>query len=308
MRTIHALSVALALAATSALAPQTCHAGEPATAARAGIDAEIDGVAKAGQTDAVLALTRRVRQEGSADTVLHLVGVLRTRRGYTSVRALGTLADHTDPRVREAVLYAIADLGLRVADAMYDVRAARTDESPSVRAAAYAALGAVGDAADVPALLDDLASSDKEIVRGATDALRGITGATLRSSERLWRQWWKDTQSDAPARLAKAWDVIERGGDATDVADARVVVDRMAWLDLAEAARRVGTWLDSSDAGARSEGYRLAAKLRLGDLSETVRLALRFESDADARRIGRESAAALGVADGSAVDPVAAAR
>jgi hypothetical protein len=294
MKIMHALSVALALAATHAFLPETCRAGEPSEAARAGIDAAIDGVAKATSCDAVLSATRRVRQEGDADSVLRLVGALRSRRGYASVRALSTLATDTDARVRGAVMYAIADIGLRVADAMYGVRAARTDESAAVRAAAYAALGAVGDATDVPALLDDLASGDKEVARWAGDALRAITGATLRNSERLWRQWWKDTQQDAVLRLKKAWDVLENGGDATEVSEARVAVDRMAWLDIDGAARRVSEWLDAADAELRCEAYRLAAKLRLGDLAETVRWSLGFEHEDEVRRLARECVATLG--------------
>lgn len=307
MRTIHALSIALALAATSALVPETCRAAEPA-AERARIDAAIDGIGKASATDLVLSVTRRVRRDGDTDATLRLVGALRARRGYASARALGEIANHPEARVREAVLYAIADIGLRVEGAMYDVRQSRTDDDAAVRAAAYAAIGVIGDASDVPALLDDLASSDANVVRGAFDALRGITGGTLRCSESLWRQWWKDTQTDAAARLQQAWDVIEKGGEAADVADAHVLVDRMAWLDLAEAGRRIGAWIDSADARLRGEGYRLAAKLRLGEHAEDVARALRFEADAEARRVGEQSAAALGVSVAAAVSSVARAR
>jgi hypothetical protein len=308
MRIVHLLTVALALAATHALLTETCRAGEPSAAARAGIDALIDGAAKAASCDAVLSATRRVREDGDADAVLRLVGALRARRGYASVRALSTLATDTDPRVREAVMYAIADIGLRVADAMYDVRTSKTDESAAVRGAAYAALGAVGDASDVPALLDDLASGNRDTARWSGDALRAITGATLRNSERLWRQWWKDTQQDAVARLNKAWEALENNSDATEASEARVVVDRMAWLDIDGATRHVSAWLDAADAKSRCEAYRLASKLRLGDLAEPVRLALGFEHDDEARRLGGECAAMLGGAVQASANLVARTR
>jgi hypothetical protein len=299
MKHKYLLTLVVAAAAATLALPQPERTPAPSAAP----DAVADLAALGGEpaADAVVALARRVLQTGDADAATRFVGALRSRRGHASARALALFTAHPSSALRESVLHAIADLGLRVEDTLRGVRAARTDRDADVRAAAYSAIGALGDAADVPVLLADLSSSDARIVRAAYGALHAITGMKLADRPLLWRQWWRDTNKAAPEALRRALDVLDRGGDATAVADARGLIERTGWMDVAAVRTRVTAWIDSGNDRQRIEGYGLATKLRLGDVAENVRWSLRFDHGAAVRAAAVECAVALGALDRAAL-------
>ena len=88
---------------------------------------------------------------------------------------------------------------------------------------------------------------------------------------------------------------IESGGPDGDVSDARAVVERTGWVDVALVQTTFGAWFESRESRVRVEGYRLAAKLRLGPLAERLAQAVRAETDETSRYAGLAAAADLGI-------------
>jgi hypothetical protein len=269
----------------------------PKAAARAedGLETALAELGPAPTTDDVVRLARKA-QVAEQMAAFRFVGALTTHGGAACAIGLRTMVRHAAPDVRAAALRSIAQLRLRSERDMDVVRAARSDADPSARDAAYAAVGAVGDATDVPALLDALASTDEHVVAAAFAALRDLSGARLRCRVAVWRQWWKETEAGAPERLARSLTVLATSGAPTELAEAQVVVERNAWLRLTVVQNRVDECLRSESPELRRMGYRLAASLRLADLGETLASALAMEHDDESRRVGLESAKALGVA------------
>jgi HEAT repeat protein len=254
----------------------------------------LDRLGAVPSVDAVLGVARKARGAGET-TAMRAIAVLRTCRGHAAARGLGILVAHTSPTVREAALEAIAENAVRVAETLPEVRELLACEDDDVRAAAFAAVGAVGDASDVPTLLSALHSGDPDVIRCAYDALRTLSGARLAYREGVWARWWKETRETAPARLTHALEVLEKSEDETALADARALVVRCGWMDLASVGARVTAWLDAPDPRLRSDAYSIAAKLRLGDVAQALEWALGFESDPRARELGIAAAKVLGV-------------
>jgi hypothetical protein len=246
--------------------------------------------------DAVRALARKA-QFSDEMTARRFAVTMATHGGYACAAALRTLIRHRTPEVRVAALRGIAKLKFRVADGMDAVREALADQESVVRDAAVAAIGAVGDASDVPTLLAAAESSDPNVSSPAFAALCDLSGARLRYRAPLWRQWWKDTQERGPMQLLQSLSTLENGRDA-DAGDASAVVARHAWLRLREVQNRVAACFHAETPEQRRAGYRLAADLRLGDLAEPLAAALTWEHDEENLRVGVESAKALGVAVG----------
>jgi hypothetical protein len=187
-----------------------------------------------------------------------------------------------------------------VANATDAVRRACGDDDPAVREAAYAALAVVGDGGDVPALVESLRAGGQGDARATYDALTGISGVHFAYREVLWRNWWRETKANFPTRLKAALDTVETGGAPGDVADARGVIRRTAWIDLKLVSARVERWLVSGRPELRADGYRLCAELRLGDLADDVRIAQRCEYDPALQPAAAACAKRLGVAMESA--------
>jgi hypothetical protein len=258
-------------------------------------DAALEKLPAQPETETVSALVRAVPRR-DADRARLLATALGSRGGSACARGLRQLLAYDDTGVRQAALQAIAQNGLRVADSADLVRAARRDDDPAVRDAAYAALAVVGDATDVPSLVETLRGGDPDAVRGAYDALTGISGVHLAYREFLWRHWWKETKATFPARLKAALDVLETGTAPGDREDARTVIRRIAWIDVRQVGDRLSQWLNSGRPELRADAFRLCADLRLGDLADDVRFAQRAEYAESVQPVALECARRLGVA------------
>jgi HEAT repeat protein len=303
MRPARVLRQALALAvAASALAAPAAHAADPsspavaavAAAATAKLERALESLPTPLDPSAVAAVIALVPSEDS-DAALAVVDTLAAHGGYAAVQGIRRFLDHSDPFIRAAALRATAALRIRLAEGMYAVRNARSDGDPDVVLAAYQAIGAVGDASDVPTLLEAMASEDRVAVVAARDALRAMTGLRHPYRVKLWRQWWRETQELEAPRLPKALDLLVTSADPGDVEDARAVIERNAWLDVANTRERLETCFGSGDERVRAEAYRLAGRLRFGDLAEPLARTLRFERDRAAWDAGVAAAKELGV-------------
>jgi hypothetical protein len=244
----------------------------------------------AAQIEALLAA---VRTDDPA-TGVQASSALVSRGGDRCARALARLAVNPDPVIREAALRGLTQARIRAQDVTKVVREARTDESPAVRAAAVEALGVVGDASDVPALLRELASEDPVLVGAAYASLRRISGTKLPYRAAVWQQWWEEARTTAPQSLTRELDRIEACKDAGAVGLARAAAARAAWSDLAKLKDRLTRWMQGGDPRLHAEAYRLAAECCLGDLAEPIRWNLSFEQDDTARTTGLAALKALG--------------
>jgi hypothetical protein len=244
--------------------------------------------------DAVQSLARKALFADETPA-LRFAGTMSARGGYACAAGLRPLVRHRSPDVRIAALRGIARLRYRGVDEMDAIRALRDDNESAVRTAAYAALGAVGDAADVPSLLDAAESADAGVSSAAFSALRELSGVRMRFKAPLWRQWWKETEERVPAEVLTALAAIENGRDV-EALDAHAVVARGAWVRLREVQNRAAACLCSERVEQRRGGYRLVADLRLYSLAEPLAAALVWEQDAENLRVGAESAKSVGVA------------
>ncbi|HEX6812597.1 MAG TPA: HEAT repeat domain-containing protein [Planctomycetota bacterium] len=224
-----------------------------------------------------------------------LITHLTAHRGVVAVQGILGLASHDSPEVRTEALRAIATLALRVDGAADGARMALRDISDEVRLAAIATLGVVGEARDIPDLLELLSSEDKAPQVTAFRALRMLTRLRLANDVRAWTYWWKQTNQELGKSLDAAIQRLTDGGSEADLVDARNLLNQSTWFapqKLEEAARE---WLRSSARRLRSEAFRLVATARLGDLADDVAHALQLEVDPDAVRNGVECTAVLGI-------------
>jgi hypothetical protein len=259
------------------------------------IDTAIQKLGTCPEPAEVLALVRRTTGR-DASVALRVIAALVQRPGHGASRGLVAFVPHADAATRAAALRGIADMRIRHASGMDDVRAACRDLDAAVRAAAYAALGAIGDGSDVPLLLDTLSSQDAANVASAYAALRELTGSTLPYQERVWRQWWKETKVRAPAQLAEALACAESADTAAAKRlEAIALVAADAWIDVPAVTTRAAGWTESADATLRAIGYGLLAKLRAGDFAEHIARGLALETDADVLRLGAACAASMAI-------------
>src|SRR5262245_43854016 len=124
-----------------------------------------------------------------------LAAALAARGGHAAAQGLYDLARDSDERVRSAALEGLAEVALRRGDGIDSVRAAMLASNADVRAAAFCAIAHVGDASDVPALLEALSSDDERTRAAADRALSTLTGISFSSegAER-WREWWRESR------------------------------------------------------------------------------------------------------------------
>ncbi len=258
------------------------------------LDLAMESLGTPPASDQVTALVRMVEYKDEA-TALRVVALLSGRGGAASAMGLARLARHLEPPVREAAFLAMAHLRLRFEDAAAAVRAARDDDDPSVRAAAFTALGAIGDASDVPSILEALSCPEKDVAAAAYEAIRSISGARLPYRPECWRQWWEETRTKAAPAAGRSLTQIESGGSPEALDLARTTIERNCWSDVQAVQARLEAWLDSTDPRMRLEAYGLIAKCRLATLADRVTFSLRFVTEPAELEAGRDCAAALGV-------------
>ena len=254
----------------------------------------------------VQAAVRHPLVVGDPGAAQSLVAHLTARRGAAALAGLRTLASHKSPEVRIAALGGVATLGLRGAGAAERARDGLRDFTPEVRLAAIAALGAVGEATDVPDLIELLQDEDKETQVAAHRALCALTGLRLASDARLWSYWWKQTAKELPQRFEKALKLLADGGDETDLADARRLFEQSAWFDVPALEDAAREWLTSAEPRLRSEGFRLVAGARLAALADDVARALPGEAEPEVLPFAVECAVALGLRAAGPADPASA--
>jgi hypothetical protein len=241
--------------------------------------------------------SRAAAQADNASQATQLAVELAERGGSEGVQQLCVLARREDPSVRIAALRGIKAVALRCADAADSVRAALVDSDADVREAGYEALTRVGDASDVPALLEGLDATDARTRGAVRAAMTALTGLTLPCDDAShWTDWWNGAGIVLPGRLDAAIRRLDRGSDAAGLREARRFLAQNTWFDVDKVAKAAKGWLYALDTRHRIEGYRVAATCRLGDLAEDVARAARDEVDPDVITVAACSANALGVA------------
>jgi hypothetical protein len=129
----------------------------------------------------VTALQRAVRDEKlRADARASAVFTLKQLQGARANQFLATASTAADPRVREAILHAIADRTDQVQglDAQLFVRALQ-DADPQIQVQAIRGLVRVGARAEARALLPLASSSDQAIAHLAVNALASLGAADV---------------------------------------------------------------------------------------------------------------------------------
>jgi HEAT repeat protein len=285
-------AVLLALAASPAVAPARA-ADLPgdlvALISRVGTPADADSVG------------RLVRHKALKDpeVAMNVVGVLWHAGGPAAAKGLVKLSDHASEKVRIEALRGVAHLGLRLRESLKALRACATDRNAEIRAAALGVLGRVGDAEDLPTLIDATEDDVVDVRQEAYRALGALSGQHMQWQSGRWESWWAGAKAEMPARLDAAVRTIsEHASDKdalTDVLDARRLLAQHGWIsndDMIDVAR---AWLRSSDPALRIQGFDLAAALRLGDLADDVSSTFRYERDPDVWPVGLACATVLGV-------------
>jgi hypothetical protein len=258
-----------------------------------------DAIARLGAAptaDAVRLAARSALRAPDAAAAHRLV--LRLRGGgYPCSIGLVVLARHERADVRAAALRALGAHGVRLSEGHDALRAALRDPDPAVVRAGCEAAGRVGDARDLPALLDLLFAGDAttgEASRRALAALAGLPPATPAS---VLGYWSRDAKEQGRQRLDAAVDAMAGGRDC-DVGHARGAVARSAWIAPERAAGVAQRCLRAASPCRRAEGLRLAADARIGEMADEVLSALRYETDGDVLAAARAAAAALGIPSG----------
>jgi HEAT repeat protein len=259
-------------------------------------EALLDRLGEPPRADVVNLLVHDARVADPA-TALALAVELAQRPGYAVEPGLLVLARHGDVAVRAAALRGVAEVALRSEDAAIGVRAAIRDGNADVRTAAFQALGRIGDASDLPLLLDALGSDDERTRSAALRAITTLTGINPSFTDATrWSEWWTQACAALPQRLAAAIRTIDAGGEKADLRDARAFLSQYAWVDVERVKDAVSVWVRAVDPRHRSEGYRAAARCRLGDLAEEIGRAARDEVDPDVTATAWRSAKLLGIA------------
>ena len=284
-RAVRALVGALALPATRIAAEEALRRAGPAAvpALVAHVDGQLPGdpaaavgllgqLADARATDALIAELDRKRlglapiitalaRTGDPRALVPILGLLEhddDQLRLAAMTALGPLIERDDraidllidrlgdPREDIQILACgyLARLGARAA-APAIAALAVTPRPPSLRRAALAALGALGDPATAPVLLEALADPDPVVARTAADALAFAADPT--TAERLGAIAAHRGRSQAV--VIRAWGAARR--DRPDPAARRVMLELAATADTNAALAAIGALAAMGDRAAR---------------------------------------------------------
>src|SRR5262245_44828642 len=247
------LAAALSLGAAG---PRSARAGE---AAEEGVSPLLEKLARCPSPDAVRSVVEHAKVAADAQWAQAVVERLSQRGGAACGQGLLRLVRHGDAGVRALALRGVARLRIRFADGIDDVRKCLRDPEADVRAAAFDAMGALADASDVAGLVEGITSDCPIEKCGAYRALLALTGLRIAPEQRRWRDWWATAEKELPPRVASALaDLLAEDADEAARADARVLLARYAWADLAKVRDAARECLRSRDVRLRTEGYRVA--------------------------------------------------
>jgi HEAT repeat protein len=256
----------------------------------------VAGIGDPPRFEPVSALVRDPRLADAA-TARAVAESLAPKGGYAVAQGLLYLVRHRDASVRFAALRGLSEVGLRRSDGVIWVRKAMRDSDALVKAAAFDAIGHLGDASDLPALLEALSSDDERTRAASGRALATLTGMTFPADDvARWNEWWKAAKGWIPVQLDRAIGKLELGGEKQDVRDARSVLAQYVWYDVEKVRGVIGGWMRNMDVRRRIEGYRALHSCRLGDLADDLRRAATDEDDPTAIALALRAARRLGVA------------
>ena len=271
----------------------------PRAAAQSGADGAADLVAGIGDPPRFEPVSALVRDPRLADaaTARAVAESLAPKGGYAVAQGLLFLVRHRDAAVRFAALHGLADVALRRSDGMIWVRKSMRDSDALVKAGAFEAIGRIGDASDLPALIEALSSDDESTRLASGRALTALTGMNFAPDEvARWNEWWKVAKGWIPVQIDRAIGKLELGGDKQDLRDARNVLAQYVWYDVEKVRGVVAGWVRNMDVRHRIEGYRAIHACRLGDLADDLRRAATDEDDPTAIALALRAARRLGVA------------
>jgi hypothetical protein len=207
--------------------------------------------------------------------------------GIAGVEGLLALAGHRDFRVRTWVLKLVRDLGIRASRGADGVRHCLDAPDAEVRRRACWALEVVGDASDVPVLLEIASRSDasaspedRALARAALATVRRLADLDSRfTSLARVKAWWEANRDRMRLELTDALDAIESRSGSLDPDLAHALLCRRLWMDPGSVVERLHAWLVSSDPALRIEACRVVERMRLADVSAAIESALAFETD-----------------------------
>lgn len=217
---------------------------------------------------------------GSPDALAE-IRALHERGGVEATRALVPWVQDDEEAVRVAALEALGAVGIRTRVATRAVReAAGRRASIAQRGAALEALGRIGDADDVPRLVDALKGREESLRGVAHGALQQLTGRRSPLDYGRWQRWWRQEEGALQAGVRRA---LRQLPDAPgpERERLRTLLAETGWTAIRHAEDAVRLWLRASDRTLRSQAYYLAAVLRLGDTASDVESALPYLSTVD---------------------------
>jgi hypothetical protein len=296
---VHATVLLAVLAAVGVTAPGV----RPAFAGTEGVtrrpDSFEDLVARLGSPADPAVVERILPHARTSDPVRTqtVVGALWHAGGHAAARGLLEIGARSEGAQRALAWECFGRLGIRVASApqVLAVREALSDPDMSVRRQAFAAIGILGTAEDMPALLAAAHSPDGAVRTCAWGALPRLTGVRMQPQARRWTEWWGESEKDLRAAVTTALEDLELGEDVSRIQHARVILARHAWVALEPVEEAVREWIAFGDIRLRVEGYRVVGSLRWGDVAGDLDRALRYERDEDALEEGRRAGRVLGL-------------
>ena len=231
------------------------------------------------------------------DGALRLVRALQTAGGVASVEGLLVIASHREPLVRAWALRGASELGIRTSRGVEEARRALEGTNANLRRNACWALAVLGDARDVPVLLE-IASNAEDTASGfaldAVKALGGLKGPRFRTVTRV-RSWWDANQERMLREGEEALAEIEAGTSPDLLEMHRAILCRVAWMQPDAVVDRLRGWLSSDDVDLRREACRVTEAVRLGDLSRGIEHVVAYELDDACFLAGARAAKAIGV-------------
>jgi len=204
---------------------------------------------------------------------LRLARALGRSGGHAALAGLRELLAHDDVGVRTTALRAVGQIALRAERVTQVVRRGLRARDDGERHAAIRALGAVGDARDVPHLLSliETEETDAGDRAAAYEALSRLGGVSIPDIPARWRAWWRSLSVPGRADLNRCLFALDGLGEDQDPTVLREVVTRLGWLDVPGVVAYLREWLTQMRPELRREACHVVTALRLADLREDVR-------------------------------------